>query len=185
MVVLAGFLWFGRGMSIAPPVSAAAAPSASVAPVATLTDRSVLSQQTITVHVAGEVVRPGLVVVLPESRVADVIVAAGGATPLADLSLVNLAADVADGAQVVVPRFGSPPAPAGAGASPESDGPVRVNAADVDELMRLPGIGPVTARQIIDYRTAHGPFAVIEDLLDVPGIGEGKLASLRDGVVIP
>jgi competence protein ComEA len=51
--------------------------------------------------------------------------------------------------------------------------------------MRLPGIGPVTARQIIDYRTAHGPFAVIEDLLDVPGIGEGKLASLRDGVVIP
>jgi len=185
VVVLAGFLWFGRSASIAPPVSATADPTASVAPVATLADRSVPSQETITVHVAGEVTRPGLVVVLPKSRVADVIVAAGGATPSADLSLVNLAADVADGAQVVVPRFGSPPAPTGTGSSPESDRPIRVNAADVDELMRLPGIGPVTARQIIDYRTTHGPFAVVEDLLDVPGIGEGKLASLRDGVVIP
>jgi competence protein ComEA len=141
--------------------------------------------ETITIHVAGAVTRPGLVVVPQESRIADVIVAAGGVTVYADLSLVNLAASVADGAQIIVPRFGSPTAPVVTGSVPESDALVRVNSADLDELMRLPGIGPVTARQIIEYRATHGPFDVVEDLLDVSGIGEGKLASLRDGVVVP
>jgi competence protein ComEA len=139
----------------------------------------------MTIHVAGEVTRPGLVVVPAGARIADVIVAAGGATSVADLSLVNLAAGVADGAQVVVPRFGASAAPVHRAAAAEPDSTVHVNSADLDDLMRLPGIGPVTARQILDYRTANGPFQVVEDLLDVPGIGEGKLASLREGVAIP
>lgn len=112
------------------------------------------------------------------------MLAAGGASGSADLSLLNLAAAVTDGAQVIVPSFGAP-APAGPPTAEGGTGPVQLNLADVDDLMRLPGIGPVIARQIVDYRTRHGPFAVVEDLLDVPGVGEGKLASLRDAVTIP
>lgn len=132
----------------------------------------------ITVHVAGAVRRPGLVQVTQPARVADAIASAGGALPEADLHQINLAAPLVDGQQLLVP---SESAPAG---SP-GDGRVRVNVADAVELQELPGVGPVLAQRILDHRNEHGPFVAVEDLLEVPGIGEGKLAALRDAVLLP
>lgn len=135
----------------------------------------------ITVHVAGAVRSPGLVEVSSGSRVADAIVAAGGALPEADLGRVNLAAPLADGQQLLVPSV----APAGEVGSVTGDGRVRINVAGVEELEALPGVGPVLAERIVAYREEHGPFAVVEDLLEVPGIGEKKLAALREAVLVP
>ncbi len=135
----------------------------------------------ITVHVAGEVVAPGLVEIAPGSRVADAVAAAGGSTRDADLARVNLAAELRDGEQIVIPGPTANPAAGAVGA----DGTVRINAASVGELEQLPGVGPVLAGRIATYRDEHGAFAAVEDLLDVPGIGEGKLETLRDAVALP
>lgn len=132
---------------------------------------------TITVHVSGAVARPGLVQVLAGARLAEVIVAAGGATPEADLGAINLASPVADGSHVQVPALG--------GLVPGGDERVPVNSATVDQLTELPGIGPVLAQRIVDHREGAGAFARPEDLLDVPGIGERLLAGLRDLIVVP
>lgn len=137
------------------------------------------------VHVAGAVARPGLVVVGADARVADAIAAAGGAMPFADLAAVNLAGPVADGQQVVVPSRTGAAIPPGASAVATDDGLVHLNTAGIAELEQLPGVGRVLAERIISYREANGPFTVIEDLLDVPGIGEKKLEGLRDGAVVP
>lgn len=132
----------------------------------------------VTVHVSGLVARPGLVSVTRGSRVADVIRAAGGALPEADIGSINLAAQVVDGQQLVVP---------GPGEVVETDatGMVRLNSADATVLQQLPGVGPVLAERIVSHRDNHGPFTEIEDLLDVAGIGEAKLAALRDLVIVP
>ncbi|MFH1103414.1 MAG: ComEA family DNA-binding protein [Actinomycetota bacterium] len=135
---------------------------------------------TITVHVSGAVARPGLVSLPADARVADAVLAAGGALPGAVLSGLNLAAPLADGEQLIVPLID----PWG-GATSVGDGKVHVNTADVVALQDLPGVGPVLAQRIVDYRNEFGPFTVIEDLLDVPGIGEAKLAALRDVVMVP
>lgn len=137
----------------------------------------------VTVHVSGAVAEPGLVGVIEGSRVADVIAAAGGSTAGSDLSSINLAAPVRDGDRVVVPEAGSPPA-VGA-VSAEADGWVRLNTASAGELEALPGVGPVLAARIVAHREAFGPFAEVEDLLDVAGIGEAKLAALRESVIPP
>lgn len=131
-----------------------------------------------TVHVSGEVLHPGLVVLAVPSRVADAIAAAGGAAPDADLGAVNLAAPVGDGSRLVVPARAAPGVPA-------AGGEIRINTATAAELEGLPGVGPVLAAEIIAFRSANGPFAVVEDLLDVPGIGEAKLGAMRDGVIVP
>ena len=111
---------------------------------------------------------------------ADAVAAAGGALPGADLSALNLAAPVSDGQQLMVPEQ------SGTGAAAAVvEGKVRVNTAGVTDLERLPGVGPVLAERILQHRESFGPFGVVEDLLDVPGIGEGKLAALRDSVAIP
>jgi competence protein ComEA len=91
---------------------------------------------------------------------------------------VNLAAPLVDGQQVVVPRRG--PAGAGVVGAPASGSKVSLAAATVDQLDELPGIGPVTAQKIVDWRTTHGPFRSVEDLDDVPGIGPAKVEQLRD-----
>jgi len=115
--------------------------------------------------------------------VADVIAAAGGVTPRADLRQVNLAEPVVDGQQVFIPSSSQQrPQPAVSGGT---DGRVRINDADAASLETLPGVGPVLAEKIISHRTEYGPFRSPEDLLDVPGIGEQKLASLRDLVIVP
>jgi competence protein ComEA len=134
----------------------------------------------ITVHVAGAVRSPGVVEVAADSRVGNAIAAAGGALPEADLTRVNLAAPLSDGQQLVVPTI-SAEGPSAATA----DGKVRINVAGVTELEGLPGVGPVLAARIVAYREENGPFAAVEDLLDVPGIGEAKLAALREAVLVP
>src|SRR5512133_1269122 len=129
------------------------------------------------VDVVGAVRRPGLYRVESGARVADAVARAGGTTGKAQLELLNLAALVADGEQVVVPRRGAAAvAPAGAAAP---TGPVHLNSATPEQLDALPGVGPVTAQKIIDYRTQHGGFGSVDELDAVPGIGPARLADLR------
>ena len=134
----------------------------------------------LTVHVAGEVASPGLVELAPGARVADAVSAAGGLLPNADPTGLNLAASVIDGQQVVVRAVGELQ-PGG----PEESDRVHLNTATATDLERIPGVGPVLAARIVEHRVANGPFVVVEDLLDVSGIGEAKLAAMRDGVVVP
>lgn len=138
--------------------------------------------ETLTIHVAGWVLRPGLVTVPAGSRVAEAVAAAGGARPGAVLAAINLAEPLVDGRQIVIPGPGEP---IGGGSVSAADGKVRLNQAGVEEIEELSGVGPVLAARIVEYRAEHGPFQTVEDLLDVPGIGEGKLADIRDQVVVP
>lgn len=132
------------------------------------------------VHVVGAVRHPG-VFELPEgARARDAVAAAGGATRRAALDGLNLAAPVTDGEQVVVPVRGARPV----AAAPGAPAPVRLNQADVAALDALPGVGPATAERIVAWREEHGPFASIDDVLDVPGIGEAKLAAMRDRLAL-
>lgn len=166
VIAVAAGVWFGGRPVEPPPLLVDAAPAGS-------------GGETITLHVSGAVSRPGLVAVEAGSRVADALLAAGGALEGADLAAINLAAPVIDAMLIVVP-FQT--AQSGA---PSGDGRVRINAASVQEIATLPGIGPVLAERIAAHRDANGPFAVPEDLLDVSGIGESKLESLRDLVIVP
>jgi competence protein ComEA len=137
------------------------------------------------VHVAGAVRRPGLYELPEGSRVADALEAARGALPRADLDLVNLAESVADGVQIYVPRRGEGMASAGSGSSAASGGEpaqVDINAADQTALETIPGIGPVKAAAIIEYRESVGRFESVEELLEVSGIGPATLESMRSYV---
>jgi competence protein ComEA len=154
----------------------AAAPASSVAAV----------PDDLVVAVAGKVRQPGLVRVPPGSRVADAVEAAGGVLPGVDLAGVNLARKVSDGEQVAV---GVPPAPDSgpshttggeAGATGPAATPLDLNAATVEQLDALPGVGPVTAQRIVDWRTRNGRFATVDQLREVEGIGERRLGQLRE-----
>lgn len=139
----------------------------------------------VVVHVAGAVARPGLYRLSEGSRVDDAIGLAGGPKPKAALDLVNLAAPVVDGQQVIVPlegaggtsSAGADAATAGEGGAPAAK--VRLNSATLEQLDELPGVGPVTAQQILDYREANGAFRSVDELDAVPGIGPAKLEQLR------
>lgn len=156
----------------------------------------------VTVHVVGQVRRPGVVTLAPGSRVADAIDEAGGTSGRADLSGVNLARLLVDGEQVVVPKpgqtptaaVGAPPtgaAPAGAapGAAPPGGAAapgatVNLNTADLATLETLPGVGPVLAQRILDWRTEHGRFTAVEELGEVSGIGDKIYAQLAPKVTV-
>jgi competence protein ComEA len=139
----------------------------------------------LVVDVVGAVRRPGLVRLAPGSRVADAITQAGGLARGAERSGVNLAAPVADGQQVVVPRRGAGGAPVGAvAAGGASTGPVSLSSATPEQLDALPGVGPVTAQKIIAYRQQHGAFRSVEELDAIPGIGPARIANLQ-GLVVP
>jgi competence protein ComEA len=148
----------------------------------------------LSVHVAGAVRRPGLYRLSSGSRVDDALRAAGGSLPRADLDRLNLAAKLIDGQKVLVTRRGEP-APldaaavtsaewgaAGASGTAEVGEPIDLNTADLAALDALPGIGPATARAILEERTRRGGFRSARDLLRVPGIGEGRFARLKDRV---
>jgi competence protein ComEA len=172
MLVLVGMHLGGRGrrprQPQAAPLTRAAASTVSVA--------------RLFVDVVGAVRRPGLYRLRDGSRIADAVAHAGGPTRRADLALVNLAAPVADGMQVVVPSRGAAAAGTGsAGAGAGAPGSkVSLSSATVDQLDALPGIGPVTAQKIVDWRTSHGPFASVDALDEVPGIGPARIEQLRD-----
>jgi competence protein ComEA len=148
------------------------------------------------VHVAGAVRRPGLVRVAPGTRVATALERAGGPTRRADLTLVNLAAKVQDGQQIVVPVAGAGgagtggPAAADSGAlagQPGSAGSlpapkVHLSTATVEQLDQIDGIGPTLAARIVEYRDTHAGFRSINELAQVDGIGEKRLATLRDAL---
>jgi competence protein ComEA len=137
----------------------------------------------LVVHVVGAVRRPGLYRLSEGSRIADAVKRAGGASKKADLALLNLAAPIADGIQVVVPRRappGGPPTSSTPASPGGGSGPVRLSAATLEQLDELPGVGPVTAQKIIDYRAEHGGFTSVDELDAVPGIGPKRLEQLRE-----
>jgi competence protein ComEA len=139
----------------------------------------------VVVDVVGAVRRAGLYRLPQGSRIADAVARAGGATKKADLELVNLAAPVADGTQIVVPvRATKGAAGGGEAGSSTPAGPVHLNAATLQDLDALPGVGPVTAQKILDYRQQHGAFASVDELDAIPGIGPKRLDQLR-GLVAP
>ncbi len=171
VVLGAAFGWTRRDQPIAP---AGASPPVVTAPI-----------ETIQVHVSGWVAAPGVVSLPADALAADAIAAAGGLRPGASVDAVNLAAPVAAGTQLVIP--GPDDAGVGVGGAPgaTSGGLVAVNRATAAELETLPGVGPVLASRIVAYRDENGPFSTVEDLLSVPGIGEAKLAALRDLITVP
>jgi competence protein ComEA len=136
----------------------------------------------LVVHVVGEVRRPGLYRLRDGTRIADAVRRAGGARRSADLAALNLAAPLVDGVQVLVPARSAPGAPPAASPSDGAvpTGPVSLSSATIEELDELPGVGPITAQKIVDYRAEHGPFASVDDLDAVPGIGPTRIEQLRD-----
>lgn len=140
-----------------------------------------LPSSRVVVDVVGAVRRPGLYRLRQGSRIADAVARAGGATDKADLAQVNLAAPLADGEQVVVPRRGAPGAVGGGSSTPA--GPVQLSTATLEQLDTLPGVGPSTAQKILDYREKHGAFSSVDELDAVPGIGPKRLEQLRELVV--
>lgn len=177
-VVAAVGVWRHRPVAepvpMLPLVSATAAPSSAVPP-------PLGAAHEVVVSVLGRVARPGLVRLPEGSRVADALSATGGALPGTDLMGLNLARRLSDGEQLVVgaaPPAGQPPQVApGASVSPHQ--PVDLNSATMEQLDALPGIGPVTAKRILDWRAAHGPFTSVDQLRQVSGVGPARLAHLR------
>ena len=140
----------------------------------------VSSAPVVIVQAAGAVMQPGLYRLAPGSRVDDLVHAAGGLAPDADPDRVNLAALLTDGEKVYIPRVGEAvPADAAGAAASSAAQPIDLNTASIAQLDTLPGIGPATAQAIIDYRSQHGRFRSVDDLLNVRGIGPAKLDELR------
>ena len=170
---------------------AAAGASSDASPGAVSPDRVSSTGPTVPapllVHLVGAVANPGLYELREGDRVVDAVAAAGGFTPDADQARLNLAGPVSDGEQVFVPRVGEAlPVARGSGApaAGEPSSPVNLNTADEAALDALPGVGPATAKNILDWREANGRFTAVEDLLSVTGIGEKTLAELRDLVTV-
>lgn len=171
----------GTCVSLAIAVSAANRPSTAT-PVVVEGVAVTTTAADVTVHVAGAVRQPGVVILALGARVADAIAAAGGPRPDANLDGLNLAAHVEDGERVLVPAAGGGADAVVLGADP--DPRVDLNAATARELEALPGIGPVLAQRIVSWREQHGPFREPGDLRAVPGIGERTFQSLAELVKV-
>ena len=199
VALAAGLLWFWAGVNHGGVPPASAAPGQSPpegpppVPASPVAGGATAANSALAVHVAGAVARPGLYHFPPGSRVADAVARAGGKLPRGDLDRLNLAARLVDGQKVLVTRRGEPTppdggaggAPAAVGGDPTDSGPaepIDLNAADLAALDSLPGIGPATARAILEERSRRGGFRSTRDLLRVPGIGEGRFARLKDRV---
>lgn len=168
LLILAGRLLLHSGASASVPVPAPIVPSTTEA------------ARAVVVDVVGAVRRPGLYRLSQGARIADALARAGGPTPKAQVELVNLAAPVSDGEQIVVPRRGAVAASGGTGGAAVPAGPVHLNTATLEQLDALPGVGPVTAQKILDFRQEHGAFGSVDELDAIPGIGPARLEQLRD-----
>jgi competence protein ComEA len=180
VVVAGAALWYVR--SLPRPVQVREAVPAAGPTAATP------SPAVLIVHVAGQVRRPGVYEFRSGDRVVDAIHAAHGPRRAADLDGLNLAAPLTDGEQVLVPsRAASAPA-AGAvpaeGSTSAAGAPININTASESQLEELPGIGPVLAQRILDYRTEHGPFPTVDALDEVSGIGPATMSDLRDLITV-
>ncbi|MCD2198007.1 helix-hairpin-helix domain-containing protein [Actinomycetospora endophytica] len=187
-------VWAGRPVAEpvpALPVVAAGAPTAGSGGAPTASAGPAPGGPVV-VNVAGKVRRPGLVTVRDGARIGEAVDAAGGALPAVDLTPLNLAARVVDGQQILVgvaapPSAAAPAAaPAGGGggaggaAAPASGGKLDLNAATLEQLDGLTGVGPVTAKKILDWRTQNGRFTAVEQLREIPGIGDARFSTLRE-----
>ena len=182
LILLAGPLRPGRGHDHDRGASPPAAGRGYAAGVTGLPSARVV------VDVVGAVRRPGLYRLAQGSRIADAVARAGGATGKAELAQVNLAAPLADGEQVVVPKRGCSRSGGGRRASRLADAgagraAVHLSTATLEQLDSLPGVGPVTAQKILDYRQKHGAFQLGRRARRRPGIGPERLDQLRDLVV--
>jgi competence protein ComEA len=172
-----------RSTSLALPSQTASARTATTAAGAGTAARSASPTAVLAIDVTGKVHHPGVYKLSGGSRVIDAVRAAGGALHGISLDSLNLAARLTDGQQVVVGGpAGAPPPAAGATSGASVASVVDLNSATVDQLQTLPGIGPVLAQHIVDYRTQHGPFASVDALQQVSGIGPSKFAQLKDHV---
>ncbi len=148
------------------------------------------TESPIVVHVVGAVPRPGVYEFPKDARVRDAIDAAGGLLTDADITFINLAAPLEDGQQLEIPYVGGTPiAPPAATEGPVTGVPpnadlIDINTATLEQLDALPGIGPTTAQKIIDYRTEHGPFQRIEDIMDVSGIGPSTFDKIKNLITV-
>lgn len=144
------------------------------------------------VDISGAVKAPGVYELALDSRVQDVVQAAGGLLPDANESAVNMAARLMDGQKIIIPQEGEEITITKSSQAEEISGtvasvdaqPININTASQEELETLPGIGPSKAAAIIEYRSTHGPFKTLEDILGVSGIGEKTLAGFKDWIVI-
>ena len=175
-VALLGMRYLGRGSG----------PPAPSAPAIRVGDAGGGGSSRVVVHVAGAVRRPGVYRLPARSRVVDAVRRAGGARARADLGALNLAAKLEDGRQVVVPLRAPAgavaPAPGASAAPGAVAAPVDLNTATPEQLDQLDGIGPGLAGRILEYRKEHGGFGSVEELGQVPGIGEKRMAALREKV---
>jgi competence protein ComEA len=184
---VAGFgVW--RSRPVAEPVPAALAPAVSAASSTSSASSASAANGELVVSVAGPVVRPGLVRLPVGARVADAVAAAGGPVPGTDMTGVNLARRLTDGEHVVVGPAGAAGLAGSAGpgpvASPGGSGArVDLNTATLADLDALPGVGPVTAQRILDWRAANGRFSSVDQLREIEGIGETRFSRLRELVM--
>jgi competence protein ComEA len=183
VLVTALLAWFLLRQPPGPPAEASMARAGGAGSVAVT---STTAPSTVLAHAAGAVRAPGVYTLPAGARVKDLLDAAGGPAPDADLDRLNLAAPVADGSQVYVPRQGEP-VPAGAtngGGTATPTGPLDLNTATLEQLETLPGVGPATAKAILDERAKRGRFGSVDELLDVRGIGPAKLDAMRELVTV-
>ena len=182
LAVLAGMRLLGGGDAAPPPV--AIDRRGAIEPDGTPGSRARPADE-LYVHVAGAVRRPGLMRVPEGARVAMVLERAGGPTRRADLTLVNLAARLQDGQQIVVPEQGATAVAPGGAASigaAGSSAPVHLSTATVEQLDAIDGIGPTLAERIIEFRDERGGLRSLDELSQVDGIGEKRLATLREAL---
>jgi competence protein ComEA len=144
------------------------------------------SPQPFLVHVEGAVAQPGIYSLAPGSRLSDAVEAAGGLLPEADPSRLNLASFITDGQRITVYLIGEESVqPFFAG---QTDGEpgflININTASLADLESLPGIGPVKAQAIIEYRELNGPFESIEEIMQVPGIGPATFDLIQDRITV-
>lgn len=164
-------------------------PTDTIVPVGGPAPPSPTATASVVVDVAGKVRRPGVYTLPAGSRVYEALRAAGGVRRGASTLALNLAAPVLDGEQIVVGvasavPVGAPPAASAGGTSAAPGTPIDLNTATLEQLESLPGVGPVLGQNILDWRNANGRFTSVDQLRDVSGIGDVRLAQLRPLVTV-